>query len=38
VETAATFAIERAEEQDDNRDNLTWGEYVKRSASKKKLY
>lgn len=38
VETAATFAIERAEEQDDKRDNLTWGEYVKRSASKKKLY
>ncbi|HUS01430.1 MAG TPA: hypothetical protein VMY77_06875 [Chitinophagaceae bacterium] len=38
VETAATFAIERAQEQDDNRDNLTWGEYVKRSASKKKLY
>ena len=38
VETAATFAIERAEEQDDKKDNLTWGEYVKRSAAKKKLY
>jgi hypothetical protein len=38
VETAATYAIERAEEQDDKRDNLTWGEYVKRSAAKKKLY
>lgn len=38
VETAATFAIERAEEQDEKKDNLTWGEYVKRSAGKKKLY
>lgn len=38
VETAATFAIERAEQQDDKKDNLTWGEYVKRSAAKKKLY
>ena len=38
VETAATYAIERAEEQDDKKDNLTWGEYVKRSAAKKKLY
>ncbi|MGI8582861.1 MAG: ATP-grasp domain-containing protein [Chitinophagaceae bacterium] len=38
VETAATFAIERAEAQDDTKDNLTWGEYVKRSATKKKLY
>ena len=38
VETAATFAIERVEEQDDKKDNLTWGEYVKRSAAKKKLF
>src|SRR5215212_7478895 len=38
VETAAAYAIERAEEQDDKKDNLTWGEYVKRSAAKKKLY
>ena len=38
VETAATFAIERAQEQDDKKDNLTWGEYVNRSAAKKKLY
>jgi glutathione synthase/RimK-type ligase-like ATP-grasp enzyme len=38
VETAANFAIEKAEEQDDKKDNLTWGEYVKRSAAKKKLY
>jgi glutathione synthase/RimK-type ligase-like ATP-grasp enzyme len=38
VETAATYAIEKAKEQDDKKDNLTWGEYVKRSAAKKKLY
>ncbi len=37
VETAATFAIEKAEQQDDKKDNLTWGEYVKRSAAKKTL-
>lgn len=37
VETAAAFAIEKAEHQDDKKDNLTWGEYVKRSAAKKKL-
>lgn len=33
VETAANYAIERALQQKDGRDNLTWGEYVKRSAS-----
>ena len=38
VETAATYAIEKAKDQDDKKDNLTWGEYVKRSAAKKKLY
>jgi len=38
VETAATYAIEKAEKQDDKKDNLTWGEYIKRSAAKKKLY
>ena len=37
VETAAIFAIEKAEQQDDKKDNLTWGEYVKRSAAKKTL-
>ena len=37
VETAAIFAIEKAEQQDDKKDNLTWGEYVKRSATKKTL-
>jgi len=33
VETAANYAIERALQQRDGRDNLTWGEYIKRSAS-----
>ncbi|HEU0065365.1 MAG TPA: hypothetical protein VFQ58_10045 [Flavisolibacter sp.] len=33
VETAANYAIERALQQKDGRDNLTWGEYVKRGAS-----
>src|SRR5215217_736231 len=38
VETAANYAIEKAQDQDAKKDNLTWGEYVKRSAAKKKLY
>ncbi len=38
VETAATYAIEKAQQNDDKKDNLTWGEYIKRSAAKKKLY
>lgn len=38
VETAANYAIERAMEHKPGMDNLTWGEYVKRSASKKALY
>jgi len=38
VETAANFAIEKAEQQDASKDNLTWGEYIIRSANKKKLY
>jgi len=37
VETAANYAIERALTQTDGQDNLTWGEYVKRSASHQKL-
>lgn len=32
VETAANYAIERALAQKDGQDNLTWGEYIKRSA------
>ena len=38
VENAATFAIEKAKDQKDGKDNLTWGEYIKRSSVKKKLY
>ena len=38
VETAATYAIEKAQAHEDGKDNLTWGEYVKRSASHEKLY
>ena len=38
VETAANYAIEKAQENDGITDNLTWGEYVKRSSGKEKLY
>jgi hypothetical protein len=38
VETAANFAIERALAHKDGKDNLTWGEYIKRSAAGKKLF
>ncbi|WEA00140.1 ATP-grasp domain-containing protein [Mucilaginibacter sp. SJ] len=34
VETAASYAIERAKQQKDGFDNLTWGEFVKTSAAK----
>jgi hypothetical protein len=37
VETAATYAIEKAQENKEGADNLTWGEYVKRSSNKKAL-
>ena len=37
VETAANYAIEKALENKDGKDNLTWGEYVKRSGNKKSL-
>jgi glutathione synthase/RimK-type ligase-like ATP-grasp enzyme len=37
VETAATYAIEKALEYQPGRDSLTWGEYVKRSVAKKPL-
>jgi hypothetical protein len=37
VDTAATYLIERAQAQEDGKDNLTWGEYVKRSSSGKLL-
>ena len=38
VETAATYAIERAQSQIDGEDNLTWGDYIKRSSNKQKLF
>jgi glutathione synthase/RimK-type ligase-like ATP-grasp enzyme len=37
VETAANYAIERAMEQKDGQDNLTWGEFVQRGAAGKPL-
>ena len=37
VEAAASYAIERALEQKDGADNLTWGEFVKRAVSKQDL-
>jgi glutathione synthase/RimK-type ligase-like ATP-grasp enzyme len=38
VETAANYAIEKAQLQDFSKDNLTWGEYIKRSSAKQQLY
>lgn len=38
IETAANYAIERALTQEDGKDNLTWGEYVKRSSAGEILY
>ncbi|MBS1574009.1 MAG: hypothetical protein JST09_01795 [Bacteroidetes bacterium] len=37
VETAANYAIERALENKEGADNLTWGDYVKRGANKNAL-
>jgi hypothetical protein len=37
VETAAQFAIEKALAQESEKDNLTWGEYVKRSCHQQSL-
>jgi hypothetical protein len=37
VEAAANFAIEKAQSQEDGKDNLTWGEFLKRSINKKEL-
>ncbi|HTQ28675.1 MAG TPA: hypothetical protein VMI35_11120 [Puia sp.] len=37
VETAANYAIERALVHRDGFDNLTWGEYIRRSAAKEML-
>ncbi|MBS4042804.1 MAG: hypothetical protein KGZ59_03210 [Chitinophagaceae bacterium] len=38
VENAANYAIEKAQAQVPNEDNLTWGEYIKRSSNKQKLF
>lgn len=38
VETAAKFAIEKAQQYDEKKEDLYWGEFVKRSATNKKLY
>ena len=38
VETAANYAIEKAINQKTGEDNLTWGEYIKRSSAKNVLY
>ncbi len=38
VETASQYAIERAQAHIDGADNLTWGEYIKRSSTKQTLY
>jgi hypothetical protein len=37
VETAANYAIEKALANNPDQDNLTWGEYVKRSSHKMPL-
>jgi glutathione synthase/RimK-type ligase-like ATP-grasp enzyme len=37
VETMANYAIERALESDEGKDNLTWGEYVRQSSHKMSL-
>ncbi len=38
VETSANYAIEKAQANKPGEDNLTWGEYVKRSVNHQKLY
>ena len=38
VETAANYAIEKAQNLKEGGDNLTWGEYIKKGSSGKKLY
>ena len=38
VENAANYAIEKAQSHEDGKDNLTWVEYIKRRAKKKKIY
>ena len=38
VETSAKYAIDKALDQKEGRDNLTWGDYIKRSVDGKKLH
>lgn len=37
VETAANYAIEKAQAHIDGADNLTWGEYIRRGSNKESL-
>ncbi len=37
VETAANYAIEKAQSYEEGKDSLTWGEYVRTSANKEAL-
>ena len=37
VETAANYAIEKAQSYEEGKDNLTWGEYVRTGANKETL-
>jgi hypothetical protein len=37
VETAANYAIEKAQSNRPDTDNLTWGEYVKRSSQQQPI-
>ena len=37
VETAANYAIEKAQSYEEGKDNLTWGEYVRTGAGKTSL-
>ena len=38
VETSANFAIEKAQEHKEGKDNLTWGEFVKKSVNGQNLF
>lgn len=38
VETAANYAIERAQMHEEGKDNLTWGEFVKSGVNRTLLY
>lgn len=38
VETTSNYAIEKAQNQEDGKDNLTWGEYIRRSSAKEILF